>query len=544
MSQPTRHDVGAGHCACPDDPAPPIETDVLIIGSGIAGGSAALRLAELDGINVTIVTAAQDPREANTYYAQGGIIGRGPMDSPELLAEDLYRAGGGMNNPEAVALLTHQGPQLVDQFLRGRLGVAFNRQPDSGLEYIREAAHSTERILHVEDSTGRAIEEKLVEALASQPNITLLSEHTAVDLLTPSHHSLNPLDDYPPLTCVGAYVFDQRRERVVAILAKKTILATGGIGQIYLHTTNPPIARGDGAAMAARAGARILHAEFVQFHPTAFYHQGKAQFLVSETVRGAGAHLLNHKGEAFMERYDPEWKDLAPRDVVARSIHQEMLSTGASHVYLDLCSHLSPAEIRSRFPYIYETAMSFGLDITKDPIPVVPAAHYFIGGVWVDSWGRSSIRNLYAAGEVSCTGVHGANRLGSASLLEGLVWGHRAAEDALRTLDNGLAVNPSDIPPWEDVGLVEQVDPALIVQDQTTIKYIMWNYVGLVRSQRRLERALDDLSQLRSEIGKFYRRTRLSDQLIGLRNSVETALLVASAAWENRRSIGAHYRED
>ncbi|MGQ9553268.1 MAG: L-aspartate oxidase [Anaerolineae bacterium] len=521
-----------------------IQTDVLIIGSGIAGGSAALRLAEADGVNVVIVSAAQDPREANTYYAQGGIISRGPADSAELLAEDLYRAGAGINNPEAVELLVHEGPQLVDQFLRKKLGVPFATRPGSGLEYVREAAHSTERILHVEDSTGRAIEEKLVEALASQPNITLLPEHTAVDLLTPSHHSRNPLDDYKPLTCVGAYVFSQRTEEVITILAKKTILATGGVGQIYLHTTNPPIARGDGVAMAARAGARILHAEFVQFHPTAFYHQGKAQFLVSETVRGAGAKLLNDKGEAFMERYAPEWKDLAPRDVVARSIHYEMLATGASHVYLDLRSQLSADAIKARFPYIYENALRFGLDITKELIPVVPAAHYFIGGVWVDSWGRSSIRNLYAAGEVSCTGVHGANRLGSASLLEGLVWGHRAADDALAGLGDDLPVNPKDIPDWEDTSLVERADPALIVQDFTTIKYIMWNYVGLVRSQSRLERALDDLAQLNSEIGKFYRRTRLSDSLIGLRNAARTAQLVALAAWENRHSIGTHYRED
>jgi L-aspartate oxidase len=519
-------------------------TDVLIIGSGIAGGTAALYLAEQSGVDVTIVTAARDPREANTFYAQGGIIARGPSDSPGLLAEDLYRAGAGINNPEAVSVLVEEGPRLVHEFLEGKLGVPFNRRPDHELEYIREAAHSTERILHVEDSTGRAIETKLVEALTCRPNIRLLPQHTAVDLLTPSHHSRNMVDGYKPLTCVGAYVYDQQHDEVITVLARKTILATGGIGQIYLHTTNPPIARGDGVAMAYRAGARIHHAQFVQFHPTAFYYQGRTQFLVSETVRGAGAVLVNERGERFMERYAPEWKDLAPRDVVARSIHYEMLSTGASHVYLDLRSALSPEQIVERFPYIYENALRFGIDITKELIPVVPAAHYFIGGVWVDTWGRSTIRNLYAAGEVACTGVHGANRLGSASLLEGLVWGHRAAHDALRSLDEPFPVRPEDIPDWEDTGLVDRPDPALIAQDLTTIKYIMWNYVGLVRSQRRLERAIDDLSQLRSEISKFYRQTRLSDALIGLRNSVETALLVAWAAWENKRSIGTHFRED
>jgi len=520
-----------------------IITDVLIIGSGIAGGSAALRLAEVSDVKVTIVSAATDPHEANTYYAQGGIIARGPTDSAGLLAEDLYRSGAGINNPEAVDLLVSRGPVLVEEFLHKKLRVPFALGPDQALEYVKEAAHSTERIVHVEDSTGRAIEEKLVEALSSHPNISLLSHHTAVDLLTLSHHSLNALDAYKPLTCVGAYVLDQRTGEVLTILAKKIILATGGVGQIYLHTTNPPIARGDGVAMAARAGARILHAEFIQFHPTAFYHQGKAEFLVSETVRGAGAILLNQNGEAFMERYAPEWKDLAPRDVVARSIHYELLSTGASHVFLDLKSHLGAKEIKARFPYIYENALRLGVDITTELIPVVPAAHYFIGGVWVDTWGRSSILNLYAAGEVSCTGVHGANRLGSASLLEGLVWGHRAADDALQNLAD-LPVDPDNIPPWADPGSVDEVDPALIVQDLTTIKYIMWNYVGLVRSQRRLERAMEDLTQLRSDISRFYRRVRISDSLIGLRNSVETAILIASAAWEDRRSIGAHYRED
>ena len=520
-----------------------ILTDVLIIGSGIAGGAAALRLAETDGLKVTIVSAAGNAREANTYYAQGGIIARGPTDSPQLLADDLYRAGVGINNPEAVELLVHEGPRPVQQFLREKLGVPFDRRPDKALEYVREAAHSTERILHVEDSTGRAIEEKLVEALESQPNITLLPEHTAVDLLTPSHHSTNLRDRYRPLSCVGAYVLDQRGDEVLTIVAKKTILATGGIGQIYLHTTNPPIARGDGVAMAARAGARILDAEFVQFHPTAFYHQGKAQFLVSETVRGAGAKLLNDKGEAFMPRYAPEWADLAPRDVVARSIHYEMLRTGATNVFLDLRSCLGADEIRARFPYIYENALRLGLDITKELIPVVPAAHYFIGGVWVDGLGRSSMGHLYAAGEVSCTGVHGANRLGSASLLEGLVWGHRAADDAQATLSDGFGMVPKDIPAWEDTSLIGQADPALLAQDLTTIKYIMWNYVGLVRTETRLERAMDDLAQLRGEIAKFYRRNRLSDSLIGLRNSVETAMLVASAAWQNKGSVGTHFRE-
>jgi L-aspartate oxidase len=372
----------------------------------------------------------------------------------------------------------------------------------------------------------------------------LLARHTAVDLLTPAHHYRNPLDVYPPPSCVGAYVFDQQQRKVRTILARKTILATGGLGQIYLHTTNPPVARGDGLAMAYRAGARVINAEYVQFHPTAFYRHGLARFLVSEAVRGAGARLVDPQGEPFMQRYAPEWKDLAPRDVVARSIYQEMLATGARCVYLDLKSYIPRDKIMEHFPNIYEKCLSYDIDITTDLVPVVPAAHYFCGGVWVDEWGRTRLKNLYAAGEVSCTGVHGANRLGSASLLEGLVWGWRAAEDALRTVDEPLGVDPADIPPWYDEGLTEMADPALINQDTAHIKYMMWNYVGLMRSSRRLERAIDDLHHLRAEIDKFYRTTKLSDELIGLRNSVQAALIVAHAAWENKVSRGCHYRED
>ncbi len=521
-----------------------ILTDILVIGSGISGCVAALTAAErAPDRHVLVITNPTDPRESSTYYAQGGIIGLGPKDSPELLMEDLMRAGDYCNDPKAVALLAHEGPRLVREFLIDRLGVSFSERPDDELEYIREAAHSTERILHVADATGKAIEERAIEALNACPNITLLAGHTAVDLITPAHHSRNPQAVYAPLTCVGAYVFNQSTGHVEPVLARKTILATGGLGRIFLHTTNPPSARGDGLAMAHRAGARIINAQYVQFHPTAFYKRGASLFLISEAVRGAGARLLNIYGEPFMHKYAPQWKELAPRDEVARAIHREMLATGADHVYLDLRSVMSPEAIRQRFPTIYQNCLENGVDITRDLIPVVPAAHYFCGGVWVDDKGRSSIRDLYAVGEVSCTGVHGANRLGSASLLEGLTWGYRAGIDAVDTMGDYQAT-PDDIPPWSEEGLIYTADPALIHQDMVTIQHIMWNYVGLVRSTRRLERAIDDLLHLQREIDRFYRTTWLTDGLIGLRNSVEAALIVAWAAWEAKESHGCHYRED
>ncbi|HUT20068.1 MAG TPA: L-aspartate oxidase [Anaerolineae bacterium] len=518
--------------------------DLLILGSGVAGCVAALEASRDPHLDIIVVTAATEPEEANTYYAQGGIIGRGPHDSAELLMQDLYRAGAQANYPPAVELLAKEGPCLLHEYLIDTAGVEFDRNAQGELAYAREASHSTERILHVGDATGRAIEERLIEAVRSRGNVALLTGHTAVDLITPSHHSRNPRDVYTPLSCVGAYVYDQGNGAVRRILARKTILATGGLGRIFLHTTNPRGARGDGLAMAYRAGARIVNAEYVQFHPTAFYHRDASRFLISEAVRGEGARLLNDVGEPFMERYAPEWKDLAPRDVVARSIHQEMIEREISHVSLDLRSAMAPDRIRERFPTIYRTCLDYGVDITQDLIPVVPAVHYFCGGVWVNEWGRSSIHNLYAAGEVSCTGVHGANRLGSASLLEGVVWGSRAAKDAVAHLADTYPCDPGELPPWDDSDLYYATDPALSRQDMETIRRIMWYYVGLVRATYRLRRAIDDLRHMQREIDFFYRHTRLSNGLIGLRNAVQAALIVARAAWENKTSRGCHYRED
>ncbi len=521
-----------------------VRTDVLVIGCGIAGAVAALRLSQDEDLRLTVITSAQDAHEAATYYAQGGIIYRGPDDSAQLLAEDITRAGDGLNNPQAVAILSEQGPELLERLLVDELDVPFDAAPTGRLHLTLEAAHSTARILHVADATGKAIQEKLIRALRARPNVELLTSHTAVDLLTPAHHSRDHRAVYEPLSCVGAYVFNQQQGKVITYLAQATILATGGLGQIYLHTTNPLVARGDGLAMAHRAGARVINAEYVQFHPTTFYDRYAPRFLISEAVRGEGARLVTEAGDPFMQNYDPEWRDLAPRDEVARSIHLEMMARGVKCVYLDLASYMPADKIRERFPNIYSQCLAYDVDITKDLIPVVPAAHYACGGVWVDEFGRTNLKNLYAVGEVSCTGIHGANRLASSSLLEGLVWGWRAAEDILSSIDRRAEVCTSDIPAWYDERLTDIADPALITQDMTTIRHIMWNYVGLVRSTKRLERAIDDLCNLEREIEKFYRATKLTDGLVGLRNAVQTALIVARAAWENKESQGCHFRQD
>jgi L-aspartate oxidase len=518
-----------------------LETDVLVIGCGIAGGVTALQLASA-GVPVTVVTRAHDATDSNTYWAQGGIVFRGSDDTPELLAEDITRVGDGHCNPASVAILADQGPDLVQKILIEKVGVQFDRGPDGEFSLVREGGHSVPRILHSADATGKAIELALVEALSQRSNVTFLTGYTAVDLLTPSHHSLNRLAVYDPRSCVGAYLLDQTDQRVVRCLAKTTVLATGGLGQIFLRTTNPPGARGDGVAMAYRAGARVINNEFVQFHPTTFFRQGASRFLISEAVRGAGARLVDGEGKPFMQHYAPEWKDLAPRDVVARSIHREMLSQDVRNVYLDLRSYIPADKIREHFPTIYENCRDWGVDITQELVPVVPAAHYACGGVWVDEWGETTINHLYAVGEVACTGVHGANRLASTSLLEGVVWGDRAARQIKRTLADPPPVDPDTIPPWQTVGN-DKPDPALVSQDMSSIKNIMWNYVGLVRTVPRLRRALHELRNLESEIEQFYRVTRLTDGLIGLRNAVRTAVIVTAAAWENKRSMGCHYRE-
>ena len=523
------------------------KTDVLIIGSGIAGASAALQLARNPQRQIVLMTRASDPHESNTRYAQGGIIGCGPDDDASLLLQDILAAGAGASEPLAARLLAEAGPELLQKILIERADVQFDRDENSELNYGKEAAHSRRRILHVGDGTGKAIIQGLMAALRQYSNVTIMPEVTAVDLITFPHHSLNPLQAYQPITCHGAYAFDRREHTVHRYLANYTVLATGGLGQIYRNTTNPEGARGDGLAMAYRAGARIANAEYVQFHPTALSVPGASGFLISEAVRGEGGVLLTPEGRPFMLDYDPVWEDLAPRDVVARAIHNQMEAYGYPHALLDIASKMDAAAIRERFPNIYARCLEAGVDITHEPIPVVPAAHYFCGGILVDLWGRSSIANLYAAGEVTCTGVHGANRLASTSLLEGLVWGNRVAENIETQFKTGdLQSIPvwDDVPPWDESGLTTESDPALIQSDMQTIQNIMWHYVGLVRSAERLSRALRDLRRLWNEIETFYRKTKLSDELIGLRNAVEAAQIVALAARHNRQSRGAHFRKD
>jgi L-aspartate oxidase len=387
----------------------------------------------------------------------------------------------------------------------------------------------------------------LIASLERYSNIYIEPNSTAVDLITFPHHSRDPLNWYQPITCHGAYLFNRDEKQVHRSLSEVTILATGGLGRIYRNTTNPVGARGDGLAMAHRAGARIANAEYVQFHPTALAAPGAEGLLISEAVRGEGGVLLTPNGKPFMANYSPEWKDLAPRDITARAIHHEMEAHGYSHVLLDIATRMPAEAIKNRFPFIYEQCLRVGIDITQEPIPVVPAAHYFCGGVLVDEWGRSGISDLYAVGEISCTGVHGANRLASTSLLEGLVWGARAAELIEKELmRSGRPRKPKleDVPPWDETGLTADPDPALIQGDMQTIQNIMWHYVGLVRSADRLSRAIRELRHLWNEIETFYRTTKLSDGLIGLRNAVEAALIVAQAAQHNRQSRGCHYRQD
>lgn len=512
-------------------------TDVLVLGTGVAGCTAALAAARA-GAAVTIVTRAAEARESNTLYAQGGIVARPEGDTPEKLAADIEKAGDGLCAPEAVALIAREGPDLVRKLLVEELQVPFDREGDD-FHWTLEGAHSVPRVLHVKDATGAPIEKALIEACRKEKGIRWRLETTAVDLLTLSHDSINPTDRYHPPAVIGAHLLERKSGAVTPHLARETILATGGLGQVYLHTTNPAGARGDGFAMARRAGARLLNLEYVQFHPTALVH-ARGRLLLTEALRGEGARITDVSGRAFLQEFHPDG-ELAPRDVVARAIHQHMLEKDEPYALLDI-SHKKPEWIRARFPELVERCREYGFDLTAGPVPVVPAAHYACGGVAVDANGRTTLGHLRAVGEVSCTGVHGANRLASTSLLEGLLWGWRAGKAAAREAERTRGRPLPEVRPWEPEN--EPVDPALIAQDWMVIRHTMWNYVGLLRSERRLDRAGRILGELKDEIEDFYRRGTMSDALLGLRNGVQTAMAIHRAASDNRVSRGSHYREN
>lgn len=522
-----------------------IACDVLILGAGIAGCTAALRAAEL-GADVVLVCKDR-LGESNTTYAQGGIVGQAPAsygDSPELLAQDIEAAGAGLCRPEAVQLLAEQGPILCRDFLWKRMGVAFDQGGDGMPEPTKEAAHSARRIYHVKDATGRAIQETLTARVRSHARIRVLEDRSLVDLLTVPHHCKDPRRVYDPIEVCGAYLLSHASSQVEACLAKRTILATGGLGYLYLHTSNPASATGDGLAAAYRASARVVNCEYMQFHPTTLYIPHKPRKLLTEALRGEGALLVNARGDRFMAKYAPEQMELAPRHVVSRAIFQEIAATGDVCMYLDLRPVAERLDLEARFPTVVSACRAEGLDPMTQLIPVVPAAHFFCGGVAVDLDGHTSLPGLFAVGEVSCTGLHGANRLASTSLLEGLVWGYRAGEASVAECAATPAPVAGDFHSWRPVSSPITPDPVLIEQDWNNIRTTLWNYAGIVRNQARLERARGDMGHLFHRIEAFYRTAPISRSILELRNGILCARLILKAALQNPESRGCHYRLD
>jgi len=511
-----------------------ITADFLIIGSGIAGLSYALKVARHG--RVAIVTK-REISETATSLAQGGIASVfSADDSFDSHIRDTMVAGAFLSHEDVVRLVVESGPQAIQDLIDW--GVQFTRKADNTYDLTREGGHSERRILHAKDLTGQEIERALVAAVRAHPNITVYEQHIAVDLITEAkvtHRRLRPN------RCLGAYVLDIAEKEVVTFGARITVLATGGAGKVYLYTCNPDVATGDGVAMAYRAGASIANMEFMQFHPTTLYHPHAKSFLISEAVRGEGAILRRRDGTAFMEHYH-ELKDLAPRDIVARAIDNEMKIHGDDCVFLDI-THRGADYILERFPNISETCRSYGIDITREPIPVVPAAHYLCGGVQIDHWGESDIRNLFAIGEVSCSGLHGANRLASNSLLEGVVFADRAAQRSLERLDEPPSPFPA-IQPWDSGSATNSDEEVVVAHNWDEIRRCMWNYVGIVRSNKRLVRALRRIQMIQEEITDYYWDFYVTSDLIELRNIATVAELIVRCALERKESRGLHYNID
>jgi L-aspartate oxidase len=513
------------------------ETDFLIIGSGLAGLTYALQVSEYG--KVILITKSRID-DTNTYYAQGGVAAvTDSFDSTEKHLQDTLIAGDGLCNKEVVKIVVSEGPERVADLIK--MGADFDKHADGTYDLAREGGHSEHRILHHKDNTGFEIQRALTEQVKKNKRIEIYENHFAVELITQHQLGFTVVREKTNIECYGAYVFDEEKKEIFTLLSKITFIATGGIGNIYQNTTNPEIATGDGIAMVFRAKGLIENMEFVQFHPTALYNPGEhPAFLITEAMRGFGAVLRTQNGKEFMHKYDSR-KELAPRDIVARAIDSEMKITGADHVFLD-CTHLDPVGLSSHFPNIIEKCTSLGINLSKDYIPVVPAAHYLCGGIKVNKKGRTSIRNLYAAGEATSTGLHGANRLASNSLLEALVYAERAARFSIPKI-NKIKLN-RNIPPWNDEGTVHLEELVLITQEFKELQQIMSSYVGIVRSNLRLERALKRLAIIYRETEDLYDRSKVSKEICELRNAVSISYLVIKMAKLRKESRGLHYTID
>lgn len=519
-----------------------MQTDFLVIGSGIAGLTFALKTAQhFPDLSITVITKTTED-ETNTKYAQGGVAVVNDLthDSFQKHIEDTLIAGDGLCNKKIVDIVVKEGPERVNEIIA--LGANFDKNPEGDFMLGREGGHSENRVIHHKDVTGKEIERALLAAIHRQKNIHLITHCYVVDLITQHHLGYLVTKSTTDIECYGVYVLNEQTNHIEKILSRITLLATGGNGQVYRTTTNPVIATGDGVSMVYRAKGRIENMEFIQFHPTALYQPGvRGQaFLISEAVRGDGAIIRNEQGEAFMEKYDDR-KDLAPRDIVARAIDSEMKRDGTENVFLD-CRQMDMEKFRRHFPTIYEKCKSIGIDVQKDMIPVAPAAHYSCGGIKTDEWGQSSIRHLYACGECASTGLHGANRLASNSLLEAMVFAHRCYENSCKEI--ATVDGFKDIPDWNAEGTMIPKEMILITQSLKELQQIMSDYVGIVRSNVRLQRAARRLDMLHEETENLYEKTVVSPQLCQLRNLITVGYLIVKGASFRKESRGLHYNTD